>query len=114
MEEILKQILSSTQNYHSLIYLSLLCIFVDFLTGIIKAIKNKNYKSNINRQGMYSKIAWILILIFGFLFDYILNIKIIFYIFSCSCIFIEFMSILENVNELGIKILHNFFGSDEK
>ena len=78
---------------------------IDILTGIIKAWAKNDFKSKIMRAGLAKKAEEILILIAGELItfglvlpDVIMN-GVSFYI-----IFMEGMSILENVDQLGIPI----------
>lgn len=78
---------------------------IDILTGIIKAWAQNDFKSKIMRAGLAKKAEEILILIAGELItfglvlpDAIMN-GVSFYI-----IFMEGMSILENVDQLGIPI----------
>ena len=78
---------------------------IDILTGIIKAWAKNDFQSAIMRAGLAKKAEEILILIagelisFGLLLpDTVIN-GVSFYI-----IFMEAMSILENVDELGIPV----------
>lgn len=45
-------------------------IVLDFVTGIIKAIKEKNFSSTVMRQGLYHKAGSIAVIVFGVLVDY--------------------------------------------
>ena len=78
---------------------------IDVLTGIIKAWAHNDFKSAIMRAGLAKKAGEIMILVVGELISYgmllpdsIMN-GISFYI-----IFMEIMSIMENLDELGIPI----------
>lgn len=78
---------------------------IDILTGIIKAWAKNDFQSAIMRAGLAKKAEEILILVagelisFGLLLpDAVMN-GVSFYI-----IFMEAMSILENVDELGIPV----------
>ena len=81
---------------------------IDILTGIVKAWAKNDFKSAIMRAGLAKKAGEIMILVVGELISYGLMLPdaimngISFYI-----IFMEFMSILENADELGIPI-HKF------
>lgn len=78
---------------------------IDVLSGIIKAWARNDFKSTIMRSGLAKKAGEIVILVVGELVSFGLNIPdmvmdgISFYI-----IFMEIMSILENVDELGVPI----------
>ena len=78
---------------------------IDVLTGVIKAWAHNDFKSAIMRAGLAKKAGEIMILVVGELISYgmllpdsIMN-GISFYI-----IFMEIMSIMENLDELGIPI----------
>ena len=45
-------------------------ILLDFITGLIKAFKNKEYTSTVMREGLYHKIGSLLVIAFGALVDY--------------------------------------------
>ena len=78
---------------------------IDVLTGVIKAWSQNDFKSAIMRAGLAKKAGEIMILIVGELISFGLMLPeavmngISFYI-----IFMEIMSILENVDELGIPV----------
>ena len=78
---------------------------IDILTGIIKAWSRNDFQSAIMRAGLAKKAGEIMILVVGELISFGLSIPaavmdgISFYI-----IFMEIMSILENVDELGVPI----------
>ena len=78
---------------------------IDILTGIVKAWAQNNFKSAIMRAGLAKKAGEFMILVVGELISYGLMLPdtvmngVSFYI-----IFMEGMSILENVDELGLPI----------
>lgn len=78
---------------------------IDILTGIVKAWAQNDFKSAIMRAGLAKKAGEIMILVVGELVSYGLMLPdtvmngVSFYI-----IFMEGMSILENVDELGIPV----------
>ena len=78
---------------------------IDILTGIIKAWAHNDFQSAVMRAGLAKKAGEIMILVVGELISFGLSIPgavmdgISFYI-----IFMEIMSILENVDELGVPI----------
>lgn len=89
----------------SIIILASFMIF-DYLTGVIKAIKNKQLNSKIGFEGLLKKICIFIILIVANLLDLLLgndnlmfrSIVIYFYISN------EGISILENLCEMNIPI----------
>lgn len=106
MEDIL-QFIEQFQFRNELwvLFIPLGLMAIDVLTGIIKAWAHNDFKSAIMRAGLAKKAGEIMILIVGELVSYgmmlpdaIMN-GISFYI-----IFMEIMSILENLDELGIPI----------
>ena len=78
---------------------------IDILTGVIKAWAQYDFKSAIMRAGLAKKAEEMLILVAGELISFGLMLPdavmngVSFYI-----IFMEVMSILENVDELGIPV----------
>ena len=106
MEEII-QVVSQFEFRNELwvLFIPLGLMAIDVLTGIIKAWAHNDFQSAIMRAGLAKKAGEIMILIVGELISYgmmlpgsIMN-CISFYI-----IFMEIMSILENLDELGIPI----------
>lgn len=89
----------------SIIILASFMIF-DYLTGVIKAIKNKQLNSKIGFEGLLKKICIFIILIVANLLDLLLgndnlmfrSIVIYFYISN------EGISILENLCEMNVPI----------
>lgn len=88
-----------------ILFIPLGLMAIDILTGIIKAWANNDFKSAIMRAGLAKKAEEILILVAGELISFGLMLPeavmngVSFYI-----IFMEAMSILENVDELGIPV----------
>lgn len=106
MEEIL-QVASQFHFRNELwvLFIPLGLMAVDVFTGIIKAWAHNDFQSAIMRAGLAKKAGEIMILVVGELISYgmilpdsIMN-GISFYI-----IFMEVMSIMENLDELGIPI----------
>ena len=106
MEEII-QVVSQFKFRNELwvLFIPLGLMAIDVLTGIIKAWVHNDFKSAIMRAGLAKKAGEIMILVVGELISYgmllpdsIMN-GISFYI-----IFMEIMSIMENLDELGIPI----------
>lgn len=106
MEEIL-QVASQFHFRNELwvLFIPLGLMAIDVFTGIIKAWAHNDFQSAIMRAGLAKKAGEIMILVVGELISYgmilpdsIMN-GISFYI-----IFMEVMSIMENLDELGIPI----------
>ena len=74
-------------------------IAIDMITGLIKAVINKDVKSNIMRTGLLKKVLEIIVVIVGCLLDALLGVN---YIATGILVFIiamEGISITENVGE---------------
>lgn len=83
----------------------LLFIIIDYITGILRAIYNKQLNSRIGAKGIIKKVGYILIVIISSLLDNLLNSSgkirdLIIYMFIAN----EGISILENWAKMGIKI----------
>ena len=91
-------------SIRNLIILSIVMIFIDIITGYLKAIKNKRINSSISRDGYIKKIGWVVAIIFGFVIDYILKISLFLKGSTIVCMTTEGMSIYENLSEIGVKL----------
>ena len=86
-------------------------ILFDFITGLIKAFKNKEYTSTVMREGLYHKAGSVLVIGFGALVDYgqtFLDLGITIPVGLTLCAYIVLMeigSIIENVCLINPKIL---------
>ena len=106
----MEDILQFVEQFHFrnelwVLFIPLGLMGIDVLTGVIKAWAHNDFKSAIMRAGLAKKAGEIMILVVGELISYgmllpdsIMN-GISFYI-----IFMEVMSIMENLDELGIPI----------
>lgn len=106
MEEIYQFVSQfSFRNELWVLFIPLGLMAIDILTGIVKAWAQNDFKSVVMRAGLAKKAEEILILIAGELVSFGLMLPgavmngVSFYI-----IFMEGMSILENVDELGIPV----------
>ena len=106
MEEIYQFVSQFTfRNELWVLFIPLGLMAIDILTGIVKAWAQNDFKSAVMRAGLAKKAEEILILVAGELISFGLMLPdavmngVSFYI-----IFMEGMSILENVDELGIPV----------
>ena len=53
--------------------LALAFMVIDVLTGLLKAVKNKELNSTKAREGIYKKASFIFFIAFGYLADYAMN-----------------------------------------
>ena len=106
MEEIYQFVSQfSFRNELWVLFIPLGLMAIDILTGIIKAWAQNDFKSKIMRAGLAKKAEEILILIAGELITFGLMLpSVIMNGVSFYIIFMEVMSILENVDELGIPV----------
>ena len=97
-------ILINTVINNQYLYILLLFILFDIITGTLKAFSNKTVYSKISKQGVTSHITVFLFsLFFTFVFSFFnvneySNILLLFYIVSYG------LSIIENVGAMGIPI----------
>lgn len=86
-------------------------IALDFVTGLIKAFKNKNYTSTVMREGLFHKCGSILCVGFGTLVDYaqqFLDLGVTVPVAVAICTYIVLMecgSIVENLGEINPEII---------
>ena len=110
----------------------LACIFLDVVSGIVKALKNGELSSSRMRKGFYNKVAVIIVLLLAWVaqigFDMMILpqeyeslqtvLSIVFPAVGVYLILMEAGSVLENageiVPELKNKKLWALFGIDEK
>lgn len=84
---------------------------LDLGTGLVKAIKEKNYNSSVMREGLLHKCGSILCVTLGVLVDYAnnyLNLGITVPIANAICTYITLMeigSIIENIGRINPQIL---------
>ena len=78
-------------------------IALDFLSGMVKAFKEKNYSSSIMREGLFHKCGSVLCVIFGALVDYTqlyMDLGVTIPVATAICVYIVLMecgSIVENI-----------------
>lgn len=78
---------------------------IDILTGLLYAWSTETFKSKKMRSGLSKKVGEIAILVIGELFSYGMRIPpVIMAGISAYIIFMEFMSIMENLKKLGVPI----------
>lgn len=88
-------------------------ILLDFITGLVKAFKTKQFTSSVMRQGLFHKAGSVLVLMFGALVDYAqtyIDLGISLPVATTICIYIclmEIGSIIENVCEINPRIMPN-------
>ena len=85
----------------------LIFIIFDYITGLIKAVKNQNISSSIMREGLIHKVSFVLIMVLGILCEVIIqhiDIGITIPLVVPICVYItltEVSSIIENIMDSG-------------
>ena len=99
-------------GWDSAMEILLICMVLDYLTGVGAAIKNKELKSSTGYEGLMKKGSIFLIVILAAQIDRITGNAAALFRTSCAFFFVanEGLSILENVGALGIP-LPSFFKS---
>ena len=80
----------------------LLFMFIDYATGILKAINDKTLSSKIGLKGIISKITILLVVALATSLDNVFNIETIRYLTIGFYVANEGISILENTSSIGI------------
>lgn len=95
-----------------MMYFIVACFIVlDFITGLCKAFKEKNFTSSLMREGLFHKCASIIWVVFGVLVDYaqtFVDLGVTVPIAGMVCTYIILMecgSIMENLGKINPKII---------
>lgn len=104
MEEILKIIENAITEPKTAIILSIIMVAFDILTGWLKAKKQKKINSSVSRDGFFKKLGWFCGLCLGLVLYYLLKTNLLVIVVALTCITTEFISIVENLSDLGCKI----------
>lgn len=103
--------------------LALAFMVIDVLTGLLKAIKNKELNSTKAREGIYKKASFILFIAFGYLADFAMDfVNIGFNLPAaatiCTLIIVtEAISVLENLGKINpdmVKLVAPFLSALNK
>lgn len=88
-----------------ILIIPLVCIAVDFVTGVLHAWSAGRLKSYKMRQGLARKSGELLILVLGEAFTYGMQLPgYVLAFLALYIIFMELVSIVENLRNMGIKI----------
>ena len=79
---------------------------VDIVTGCIQAFINNNFKSSTMRKGLLHKASMILCLLLGFIVMFAFKLEVVPKIISIYIIFMEIVSIYENLKKMGISFIN--------
>ena len=93
-------------------YLMTFCfIAVDFVTGLCKAFATGTFRSKIMRQGLFHKVALLLVLLLGWLMDYaqtFVDLGVDLPVGAAACVYIilmELFSALENLCKINPQLM---------
>lgn len=82
---------------------TLIFILADILTGFVSAVINKNVDSQKMREGLLRKMLLIIVIALAFIVQYaFFNMEVISKVVCLYIIFMEVVSILENLTKAGI------------
>lgn len=80
-------------------------IVIDFILGIVVAAKERRLKSSRCRDGLFKSLGEITVLImFMFVSKFVPGVDALLYFFIPSFIFKELLSVLANLNVLGVYV----------
>ena len=96
--------LNSVRDTRTLFILCSILIFSDVITGYLKAFKYKKINSSISRDGYIKKVGWIIALLLGVVLDYFVHVKIFLFGTAIVCIITEFISVYENLSDIGVNV----------
>ena len=94
-------------NYGMLLWVVLAFILLDFMTGIFRAYKNDGrVNSSKLRNGGFKKCGIILVIMLGYVLSLTFNDRnfVIYHSVQAYYIYTELVSILENLDDLGVKL----------
>ena len=76
----------------------------DIITGYLQALINKKLSSKKMREGLLRKCMLLIILVLGYVLQFSLGIPHIATTIAVYIVFMEFLSIIENLTKAGINI----------
>ncbi|MBE7015563.1 MAG: phage holin family protein [Ruminococcaceae bacterium] len=94
-------------NYGILLWVLIAFIVADFFTGIFRAYKNDGrVNSSKLRNGGFKKCGIIFVIVLGYVLSVTFNDKnfVIYHSIQAYYIYTELVSILENLEDLGVKL----------
>lgn len=100
--ELLEELKFTNETYEIILPLAL--VIVDILTGLINAWVTNSISSTKMREGLGHKAGEIAIIILGFLANLCLGLHSVYLLAILYVCFMEVLSILENVTDLGFPI----------
>ena len=106
----MEEIFSMASQFHFrnelwVFLIPLACMAIDVLSGVIKAWVHKDFQSAVMRAGLGKKAGEAGILLLGELFAYGMSLPdLVMNMVSLYIIFMEIMSIFENLDLLGVPI----------
>lgn len=89
------------------ILVPLVLMILDIITGYYNAWKNNDVSSSKMRDGLGKKCAELCYIVVGFLFKFAFGTNSIMYFIVLYVCYMELVSLAENCDKLGIKLLDN-------
>lgn len=86
------------------LFFPILLIILDILTGVVNAWKNNDFQSSIMRAGLSKKFGEIVYILVGILTKFAMGTDLILYFLVSYISLMEFSSLFENCDKLGVKI----------
>lgn len=86
------------------VILCVVFILADIITGYLKAFKNKNINSSISRDGFIKKMGWFVGIALGYIINVITGMNVIVLLVTGVCMLTEFISVLENLSDIGVDL----------
>lgn len=102
MEQIVQQITQALTNDKTILIICSCFIISDIALKLLYCWKTGCYSSTKLREGMTKKASWYIMMLLGFAIHYFIDINIVLMLVATTCIMTEFISIIENLHELGI------------
>ena len=93
------------------IYFALAFMLIDVVTGVLKAVKNKDLNSTKAREGIYKKASFIIFIVFGYLAEFAMNYVDLGFNFPAGttvCLLViltEAISVLENLGNINPELV---------
>jgi len=102
--ENLTEIIGNVSSPNRAIEIMLLFIVMDIATGYLQAWKQRTINSSISRDGFIKKAGWFTALLMGVVINFLTEINTLILMVSSVCIVTEFISIVENLGFIGVKL----------
>lgn len=100
----MQEIIGNVTNPNIAVMLCGVFIIADIITGYLKAWKNKDINSSISRDGFIKKLGWFVGIALGYIINIITGVNLMVLLVTGVCMLTEFISVLENLSDIGVDI----------